>query len=385
MTTQPAGPDQHVRGVEIEVADAPRRRRRARPAASARSRRNPGSGTLTSISSPSRDTRSGRPPTLDPVALQLECGEIDRPGARPRLARTADTASSSDGPSTRSRIDAGAPVHGDRAVRPGHRQPRLGQVEEHGRLVGGQAVPLGPVELEHPTLAVGEDLGRTALGQQLHAALSPAGGPATRRLRPPAAPASMAGVVATSNASGSSGPPGPRVVRGRGTRWTWRWGTPLPRLSQFIFAGRYCVIDGAGHTGDVRPEARRLLGRQLRGLGDVPALPDDVGIAGPDRIPAEVAVGPGCLRRPADRAASRRRRARTSGTPRRGAGRRSRPATGVSGMVSVCLSPGRSVGQRPRRSAARSAGIGPAEDTARPARPRIAGRATRSSAPAMAA
>ena len=67
---------------------------------------------------------------------------------------------------------AGATVDGDRAVRVRDGEAGIRQERQHRRLEGGQAVPVGPVELEHPALAVGEDLRGTTLGQQLHVARS---------------------------------------------------------------------------------------------------------------------------------------------------------------------------------------------------------------------
>ena len=50
--------------------------------------------------------------------------------------------------------DAAAPLHRHRAVGAGYGDPRVGQSLEHRRLEVREAVPLGPVELEHSALAV---------------------------------------------------------------------------------------------------------------------------------------------------------------------------------------------------------------------------------------
>ena len=220
--------------------------------------RSASSGTLASISRAEARHQFGQTPDRRLVAVQLQRDEaagkgVELPGARfgqhLQQRRAVDPVQK----------HAAAALDRDRATLVSHGQPGFGQRAQHGRLEGGQPVPLGPVQLEHLALAVGEDLGRATLGQQLH--------PSPARSVPQAGPQrggrrgelhrSTAGMEAKSNASDSTGHPGRASSSGRGTRWTCRCGRPLPRLNQFIFAGRYSssTAPATRATSDQNPAA----------------------------------------------------------------------------------------------------------------------------------
>ena len=139
-------------------------------------------------------------------------------------------------------------------------------------------------------------------------------------------------MAAKSNASDSTGHPGRASSSGRGTRWTCRCGTPLPRLNQFILAGRYSSSTAPATPRDVGPESRRLLPADSS-VGSATWRPFqiDIGIAGPHRMPADVAVGPLAFEDPEAMGRLVGARARTWGTPRRGGAQESRgqPFSGI--------------------------------------------------------
>ena len=158
--------DQHVEGMEVVVADTvaavvePGQQRDELGA-----QRHVGDARLDLAPQPRHQI--GKTAHHGRVQRQLQGGEVPRQlfglgrvGHREHLEERGSVDPAEH--------DAAAPLHRHGAVGPGDRDPRVGQSLEHRRLEVREAVPLGPVELEHPALAVGEDLGGAPLGEQFH-------------------------------------------------------------------------------------------------------------------------------------------------------------------------------------------------------------------------
>ena len=85
---------------------------------------------------------------------------------------------------------------------------------------------------------------------------------------------------------------GVRVVEGPGHQVHVQVGHPVAQVEPVHLGGPVALLDGPGHPRHLGPEAGGLLGRQLVGLRDVTALPDDVGVARAHRVTAQDGIGP---------------------------------------------------------------------------------------------
>ena len=297
MTTHPRGRP-NVGGMEVEMADA------LPPSSSSASRatsssRRPASVTASlDLALQSRHERSAvRRHRWRYLGLERGEASGQAPGA-PRGRRASSSQRLHEGgPSTRSSMMPVAPVDCVRR-RSGRATGRPAAATSCSRMLAledGETVPVGPVELEHPALLRRRTPPPSRPSASSSMRLSPRG--VTQHF-PQAAPSlcnnasSTAGRPVRSKASASTGPPG---------RASWRARHEVHvemrhavAEAQPVHLGRPVPLVDAHAptraTSDQKPAASS--GRQLGRLGDVTPAPDDIGVAGPHGIAAEVGVGP---------------------------------------------------------------------------------------------